>query len=505
MDGTSSDLSQLGMSDDDIRQRYPLIARPAPAAEPVAVRGLTPPTSSGEVTPPPLSVAGPSSAAAPNLPEAKPAIPRLSSLGQQTERDRATETQLAKGSGISQIRNPWARGALRGLNIAGEVGAALVPELHPILGAIPGTEEHHQQLLGRNQQALTADEEQAAKQAQTEEAGARTAQAQSEAEKNRAAIAAENQPKPKEEKWGAFTGYTDTDGTPLIHEENSGQVVRADTHQPPKGFQVTAPKAGERPDTPEQQFIDEYQRLHPKATVAQAVNAYTLATQRPPEQLLVVPGATPGEQRVIVAKPGMTIAQNAEKPGEAAAASRKDITAHDKAYVQPAEAVEKSYEMMDNAFREYEAARAQGKELPTGAQSMLALSTHLTTTFGNVKGARITKDMIEHHLGARSISDAAQVAIQRLTNGDVLSPDQWKAFHDLIGESRKLSWQTAVREAERKHIPVDFLPPDLTEAQLSPPKAPAVGTIENGYKFKGGDPAQQSSWEKVPEKKAAAQ
>lgn len=141
--------------------------------------------------------------------------------------------------------------------------------------------------------------------------------------------------------------------------------------------------------------------------------------------------------------------------------SRQDVTAHDKAYVQPAEQVEKSYQMMNDAYNEYKQAKAEGKELPTGAQSMLALSSHLATTFGNVKGARITKDMIEHHLGARGISDSAQVAIQRLTNGDVLSPDQWSAFHDLIGNSRKLSWNTAVKEAKRKSIPVDFLPKDL--------------------------------------------
>jgi hypothetical protein len=153
--------------------------------------------------------------------------------------------------------------------------------------------------------------------------------------------------------------------------------------------------------------------------------------------------------------------------------SDKAIVAHDKAYVQPANAVEKSYQMMDSAYKEYEAARKQGKELPTGAQSMLALSTHLSTTFGNVKGARISKDMIEHHLGARGVGDKAQVAIQKLTNGDVLSPDQWDAFHGLIKESRKLSWDTATKEAERKKIPIDFLPPDLKNQGPAKPFDPS--------------------------------
>jgi hypothetical protein len=162
-----------------------------------------------------------------------------------------------------------------------------------------------------------------------------------------------------------------------------------------------------------------------------------------------------GAQRINIALGNQDIAkQNV---------SRTDVRQHDKAYVQPAEAVEKSYQMMNNAYNDYKAAKAEGKELPTGAESMLALSTHLSTTFGNVKGAKITKDMIEHHLGARSISDSALAAVQKLTNGDVLAPAQWEAFHKLISESRNTSWQIAEKEANRKKIPVDFLPPDVKQ------------------------------------------
>ena len=137
-------------------------------------------------------------------------------------------------------------------------------------------------------------------------------------------------------------------------------------------------------------------------------------------QVYAVPpgGGNPVQTTMAIANAnGMQIVRPATPQANAAA-----ITAHDKAYVQPAEQVEKSYQMMNQAYNEYQGAAAQGKDLPTGAQSMVALSTHLATTFGNVKGARITKDMIQEHLGARSVSDAATVAIQKLTNGDVLSP-----------------------------------------------------------------------------------
>lgn len=39
------------------------------------------------------------------------------------------------------------------------------------------------------------------------------------------------------------------------------------------------------------------------------------------------------------------------------------------------------------------------------------------------------------------------------------------------------------------------LPPDLMPRQNG---APAVGTVENGYRFKGGNPANPASWVKVP-------
>jgi len=199
--------------------------------------------------------------------------------------------------------------------------------------------------------------------------------------------------------------------------------------------------------------------------------------QTPPQVLMMQPNAQGGQTGVVV-KPGTTVGNEVTKPGEVATASRKDIDALDKAYVQPANAVEKSYDMMDHAYQEYEDARAKGKDLPTGAQSMVALSTHLSTTFGNVKGSRITKDMIQEHLGARGVSDKALVAFQKLSNGDVLSPDQWEAFHSLISESRTLSWQTAVKEAERKHVSINFLPDDLTAVKVPGHAASTIHTSQ---------------------------
>ena len=168
-------------------------------------------------------------------------------------------------------------------------------------------------------------------------------------------------------------------------------------------------------------------------------------------------GKQQGAQKISVSIRGQDMANQRS----AMTANRQEITTHDRQYVLPAENVEKSYQMMNQSYNDYENARKQGKTLPSGAQSMLALSQHLVTTFGNVKGSRVTKDMIQEHLHARSIGDDALVAVQKLTNGDQLSPAQWDAFHNLLQQSRNLSWTTAAKEAARKKIPIDFMPKDL--------------------------------------------
>lgn len=352
------------------------------------------------------------------------------------------------------IHNPFLRvlgkigaGAARAIDTAGTIVAP------GIAGAIPGS-TMNRAIQTRSQ---NANEDRQVKLSQEEATTAKTTAEQKNLESE---TKARDNPgvKPKEEDWSVIPNMVGPKGEPVQFEKNSGQIKFGEI----SGLQPAKP-AGEA--SLDKQYQDALAAGdHEKAMrILQVKHDLAVAGQAPeraPQSLMVVPGPN-GTQQVINAKPGMTIAGNAEKPGEAAAANRKDIRAHDKDYVQPAENVEKSYQMMDSAYKEYLAAKAQGKDLPTGAQSMLALSTHLATTFGNVKGSRVTKDMIQEHLGARSVSDSALVAFQKLTNGDVLSPDQWKAFHDLIGESRKLSWQTATKEAERKHIPVDFLPKDL--------------------------------------------
>ena len=393
------------------------------------------------------------------------------------EGDRAEVQRLkSTGPGVDQVQNPTLRGIGK---VADVLGGILAPGL---TAKIPGTTLHNQVLLGQANKAVTGDEANAEKEAQT---GLQTAQAgavPSEIAEREATTAKTQQetenlknpvPKvgltPEEQTYNDLLGSVNPDtGKNYTHAEalkaikEVGQEVKPEI-QPhityDSGIPVSVTGSKGTWDVNDPKLPEELKPL-----VQAAIRAHGQHTQEDAE------------------KQARAFAAAAARSGDSA--TRKDVAAHDKAYVQPAEATEKSYQMMDHAYKEYEDARKQGKELPTGAQSMLALSTHLATTFGNVKGSRVTKDMIAEHLGARSISDDALVAFQKLTNGDKLSPAQWDAFHDLIKQSRNLSWGTAVKEAARKKIPIDFLPTDLQDRTVNGEHY-ALGEDGQYHKVKG--------------------
>lgn len=158
---------------------------------------------------------------------------------------------------------------------------------------------------------------------------------------------------------------------------------------------------------------------------------------------------------------------------------------------------EKSYQMFQDTYNERKTAKS-------GAPSMLALSQHLATTFGNVKGSRVTKDMIHEHLGARSVSDAALTAMQKFTNGDVLSENQWNDFRTLISDSRTQTWNNTVRLAHAYGLPVtnDWYPSDLVNGasgstnRSSNSTSSSTGSTNGSGSKNGLSPAAQALLQK---------
>jgi hypothetical protein len=150
-----------------------------------------------------------------------------------------------------------------------------------------------------------------------------------------------------------------------------------------------------------------------------------------------------------------------------AGSGQKAISEFNKNYEKPANDVETGYQKFLDAKKDYDAGA------PTGAASMVALSQHLATTFGSVKGARLNKDLIQEHKDAIGWLDRIERYGDMVGSGQQLSKDQWNDFGKLIGNTRKLAWQTAVKEAKRGNVPIDFLPPDL-QGELGGKAAPAT-------------------------------
>jgi hypothetical protein len=145
--------------------------------------------------------------------------------------------------------------------------------------------------------------------------------------------------------------------------------------------------------------------------------------------------------------------------------------------VQPALAVEQIYRMSSQVYNEREELRKKGKTFDSGAQSVQMLSNHIAGTFGNVKGARITRDMIEKHLGARSVSDSLLTGIQHLTSGQVLSDNQWNAFFEMIGQRREETWQTVMDDGKALGRPLQLVafPEDFRQRHGLPSRVPGAG------------------------------
>jgi hypothetical protein len=219
--------------------------------------------------------------------------------------------------------HPFAGKLLGGLaQVGGKIGDTLANAAPGIAREIPGTTVRHNMLLNQANTALGQDEANAQKQAQAASENATAQHTAAEmpeiapnAESARGMQGAqkanlESEIKTREnpsEEWKAIPQIIGPNGEPVEIESKSGQVRFG-------GIQGTQQQKQPKPDSPEQQYIDEYQKLHKGATVAAAERAYTNDTQRPPQAIMLVPGANGGYTAQNV-KPGSTVAPNALSTG----------------------------------------------------------------------------------------------------------------------------------------------------------------------------------------------
>lgn len=144
----------------------------------------------------------------------------------------------------------------------GHIMAGLSPLTNRFFNVMP--EQRAEQKYKNAASEYDAGEKEQLTDAQIDQAKANTKKIQTETERV-------GQPKPKEESWEVTPHFTGPNGEPVEVEKNSGQMRMGGKEIP--GIKGIAPKP-EKPDNPEQQFIDEYQQKHKGATIAEAQRAF---------------------------------------------------------------------------------------------------------------------------------------------------------------------------------------------------------------------------------------
>ncbi len=83
--------------------------------------------------------------------------------------------------------------------------------------------------------------------------------------------------------------------------------------------------------------------------------------------------------------------------------------------------------------------------------------------------------------------------------GLLSNPEAYKAKMDELRRFLDNKIQSSYT-SHGQQMPADlkfYKPDDAKDAQAPARKAPAVGTLEQGYRFKGGDPADRTNWERA--------
>jgi len=131
------------------------------------------------------------------------------------------------------------------------------------------------------------------------------------------------------------------------------------------------------------------------------------------------------------------------------------------------------------------------------------LANHIALTMGLPRGKvpRVSYQMFQEAQQSAPILQRAEAHFDKdgYLTGVVLSPDQMKAMVALAHETRDAEWQSSNSSADYIGIDPEDRPKSIYQAAGGggAQQGPAVGAVEGGYRFKGGNPADKNSWEKV--------
>ena len=233
------------------------------------------------------------------------------------------------------------------------------------------------------------------------------------------------------------------------------------------------------------------------------------------------------------------LAQSQERPATAArvaenAAPRKPMTelqqqafrkgmAADKTGVKASQSVVNELEKLTDELvgnPEKKIAPHPGLSGITGIQAMLPSLPESLVTSGNARKAQQRLETLKGKVMAfgrqlaslegklgnmavqewKFVSDSIQAIDPAAGNLDVQLRDivrQAKNFANTVQERYDLTYETDGAPAEPTAAPTPAAPTPAAPTPAAPAlAAPKVGTIQQGYRFKGGNPADQKNWEK---------
>ena len=116
-------------------------------------------------------------------------------------------------------------------------------------------------------------------------------------------------------------------------------------------------------------------------------------------------------------------------------------------------------------------------------------------------GSVVRESEFARTLQIGSLVDRLQGMVSRITVGQRLAPPVIKDLHDTaMALDAELQKYRKNAEEHYRNLATDIgVNPDhvMRAPSMSSPSGPAVGTVVNGHRFKGGDPNDKSNWEKV--------
>jgi hypothetical protein len=233
-----------------------------------------------------------------------------------------------------------------------------------------------------------------------------------------------------------------------------------------------APAKNEKPDSLDQQYEDAIEKNDTAAAarILKVKEDMARAGRNPEEGTWQIAEGPDGKPVLFNSKTGET---------KAAPAGVAKAGTHAKADTE----LKKQQQPYQDILDSIDEARDYAKE--QSGPGDYALLLRVVDATKPAKGFRFTQSEQNLLIGARSLANSADALYQKAAGGQLLTPDQRKQMLDVLGIVEKHA-QTRMQELGG------------TGGQNT--KAPAVGAVEGGYRFKGGDASKQENWEKVSTK-----